>query len=354
MAILLAGWLLFTATTPVVAQANQSNLEGMAAYLMVYFSDSDHSLHMALSYDGYRFTALNDDKPVIDGKQIALQKGIRDPYIMRSPEGGFYLAMTDLHIFAHREGLRDTQWQRDGDAYGWGNNRALVLMKSTDLINWSYTNLRVDQAFPGMKDIGCAWAPEMIYDEGRGKTILYFTMRFGNGPNQLYYCDMDEAFTKMETEPKLLFEYPKQVSYIDADITRVGDRYHLFYTPHDGTPGVKHAVSDSITSGYAYEPEWVDPEVGACEAPTVWKRLGEEKWVVKYDSYGIDPHNFGFLETTDFNTYTDLGHFNTGVMKSIGFTSPKHGAVIHLTMPEADRLAKHWGSGRQYDSQPEK
>ena len=31
----------------------------MSAYLMVYHSDSDPSLHMAISYDGYTFTSLN-------------------------------------------------------------------------------------------------------------------------------------------------------------------------------------------------------------------------------------------------------------------------------------------------------
>ena len=70
----------------------------MGAYLMVYHKDCDHSLHMAISYDGYVWTALNDDKPIICGDTIAEQHGIRDPHIFRGPDGGFYLAMTDLHI----------------------------------------------------------------------------------------------------------------------------------------------------------------------------------------------------------------------------------------------------------------
>lgn len=317
--------------------------EDMAAYLMVYFSDSDHSLHMALSDDGYSFTALNDDKPLIDGREIALQQGIRDPYIMRGPDGVFYMAMTDLHIFAQRAGLRDTEWQRPGDQYGWGNNNALVLMKSTDLVNWTHTNLRVDRAFPSLEDIGCAWAPELIFDSEQGKIMLYYTMRFGNGKNKVYYTYMNEDFTAMETEPKLLFKYPKDVSYIDADITNVGDKFHMFYTPHDGGAGVKHAASDSINSGYVFEPEWIDPEPRSCEAPTVWKRIGEDKWVLMYDVFGIRPHNFGFSETSDFQTYTNLGRFNEGVMKSTNFSSPKHGSVIHLTKDEADHLRQNAG-----------
>lgn len=42
----------------------------MAAYLMVYHLDEDHGLHMAISRDGYSFTALNDNNPVIAGTPL--------------------------------------------------------------------------------------------------------------------------------------------------------------------------------------------------------------------------------------------------------------------------------------------
>lgn len=272
--------------------------EDMKAYLMVYFTDPTHGLFFALSPDGYSFTDVNDGNPVIAGDTIAMQKGIRDPHIMRGKDGYFYLAMTDLHIFAQREGYRDTEWEREG--YGWGNNRGFVLMKSKDLINWSRANLRIDTAFPGFEDIGCAWAPELIYDDVKGKIMIYFTMRFKDGKNRLYYAYMNDDFTGLETQPELLFEYPNDASYIDGDITKVGDKYHLYYVSHDEGCGIKHAVSDSINKGYVYEEGWVDPEETSCEAPNVWKRIGEDKWVLMYDIYGIDPHNFGFSETTDF------------------------------------------------------
>jgi hypothetical protein len=314
----------------------------MSSYLMAYFKDDTHGLYMALSPDGYTFTDINNGKPVIAGDTIALQKGIRDPHISRGPDGAFYLALTDLHIFAKKAGLRDTEWERDGKQYAWGNNRSLVLMKSTDLIHWSRTILRVDQAFPGLEEIGCAWAPETIYDEEKKKMMIYFTMRFGDGKNKVYYSYMNNEFTKMETMPKLLFEYPKDVSYIDADITKVGNKYRMFYVPHDNGAGIKQAVSDSINGGYVYDPTWYDPEPKACEAPNVWKRIGSDKYVLMYDVYGVNPHNFGFSETSDFVNFKDLGHFNEGIMKTTNFTSPKHAAVIHLTRKEAKKLADHW------------
>lgn len=325
------------------AQAAVPTEKDMAAYLMVYFSDSDHSLHMALSSDGYSFTALNDNKPIIDGGPVAEQKGIRDPHITRGPDGAFYLAMTDLHIFAQREGLRDTEWERDGSKYGWGNNRGLVLMKSDDLINWSKANIQIDESFAGYDEIGCVWAPETVYDPKAGKMMIYFTMRFGTAPSRVYWSYVNGDFDQLLTRPRVLFEYPRPATYLDSDITKVGNKYHMFYVSHDGTPGIKHAVSNRINWGYSFEPDWIDAEEKPCEAPNVWKRIGEDKWVLMYDCYGINPHNFGFSETSDFKTYKHLGYFNQGVMKTTNFSSPKHGAVIHLTKAEADRLSKHWG-----------
>jgi len=315
----------------------------MAAYLMVYFKDETHGLYFALSRDGYTFTDVNGGRPVVAGDTIAEQKGIRDPHIMRGPDGFFYVVMTDLHIYAQRAGYRETEWERDGNAFGWGNNRGFVFMKSRDLIHWTRANVRVDRAFPGWENIGCAWAPQLIFDEAKDRMMVYFTLRFGNGLNRLCYAYVNRAFTALETEPKLLFQYPKHnKNVIDGDISRVGGQYRLFYVAHDGTPGIKQAVSDSLHTGYRYDGAFCDPEPTACEAPNVWKRIGEEKWVLMYDIYGIHPHNFGFSETSDFKHFTDLGRFNEGVMKTTNFTSPKHGAVIHLTEKEAERLEKHW------------
>lgn len=334
---------LFVSFPACVGKSKLPTEEQMAAYLMVYFKDETHSLYMALSADGYSFTDVNQGEPVIAGDTIAMQKGIRDPHITRGKDNYFYMAMTDLHIYAQRAGFRDTEWERDGAAYGWGNNRGFVLMKSKDLIHWERAGVRVDLSFPGLEDIGCAWAPQTIYDPKADKMMIYFSMRFGNGTNRVYYAYTNDEYSALETKPELLFEYPTDHSFIDGDITLVGDQYHLFYVAHDGVPGIKQAVSNEINKGYMYDPAWYDPEPGSCEAPNVWKRIGTDSYVLMYDIYSIRPHNFGFSETTDFKNFTDLGHFNKGVMKTTNFNTPKHAAVIHLTAREANRLAKEWG-----------
>lgn len=37
----------------------------MGAYLFTYFNDPTHALFMAISYDGYTFTAVNNGEPII-------------------------------------------------------------------------------------------------------------------------------------------------------------------------------------------------------------------------------------------------------------------------------------------------
>lgn len=319
----------------------------MGAYLFVFFSDPTHSLFMATSHDGYTFTAVNNGQPIINGDSIAEQRGIRDPHISRGPDGAFYLCMTDLHIFAKQKGLRSTEWERSGEAYGWGNNRGLVLMKSFDLIHWTRSNVRIDKAFPEkFGNIGCAWAPETTYDPKEDKMMIYFTMRIGNGKSNLYYAYTDKEFTKLITEPKILFKYPNpEIQILDADITPLPDgRFCMMYVAQDGPSGIKMALSDQINKDYQYQPQWIDFEPNSCEAPNVWKRIGEDKWVVMYDIFGINPHNFGFCETTDFVHFKHLGRFNEGVMKAVNFKSPKHGSVIQITKEEAERIEKYWQS----------
>jgi hypothetical protein len=309
-----------------------------AGYVMVYFKDQTHSAYMAISRDGYTFTDLNGGQPIFDGKLLAEQKGVRDPHIARGPDGAFYLAMTDLHIFGQRAGHRDTAWERPQEQYGWGNNRAIVLMKSYDLIHWTHADIRIDKAFPDLGDVGVSWAPQTVYDPAAGKMMVYFTIRIGSGDGDchIYYSYPNGDFTRLETMPTRVSD----IGCIDADITKVGDNFHMFYV---SKATIRHAVSDKINAGYVPLGERIDPETVNTEAPNVFKRLGTDTWVLMYDVYGARTNNMGFSETTDFETFKDIGHFNEGAMQGTNFERPKHGAVTHLTADELRALTDYWG-----------
>ncbi len=317
------------------ADAHRLEEKDFGGYVMVYFKDETHSGYFAISRDGYTFADVNSGKPVLDGTLLAEQKGVRDPHIARGPDGAFYLAMTDLHIFAQRSGLRSTQWERPEESYGWGNNRAIVLMKSWDLIHWTHSDVRVDKAFPAIGDIGATWAPQTIYDEAAGKMMVYFTIRIGNTKTNMYYAYTDDAFTKLVTKPELLSE----AAGIDGDIIQAGGSFHLHYVTK---ATVKHGVSSKINGGYEFEDRRIDPETVSTEAPNVFKRLGTNSYVLMYDVYGARPNNMGFSETTDFVTYRNLGRFNEGVIKGTNFVRPKHGAVTYLTQSELNAIAAYW------------
>lgn len=312
-------------------------------YLLVYFKDQTQSGYMAISRDGFTFVALNAGQPIFDGQLLAEQKGVRDPHITRGPDGAFYLAMTDLHIFGQRAGFRTNQWERPVERYGWGNNRAIILMKSFDLVHWTHSDFRVDQAFAEFNDIGCAWAPQTIYDKQAGKMMVYFTMRMGGVEAcHIYYSYTDPAFTRLETKPERI----SGIGGIDSDITRVGDKFHQFYV---ADAKIRYASSDQINQGYQAIPQRIDPNTVNTEAPNVFQRLGTETYVLMYDVYGARPNNMGFSETTDFVTYTNIGRFNEGVMKTVGFERPKHGAVSYLTREELKAAAQHWKADIKLD-----
>ena len=352
--------LVLMALLPLLAVAKTKQKKGkisekdMAGYVMVYHKDADHGLHMAYSWDGYTWTALNDDRPVVAGDTIAEQKGIRDPFIFRSPDGGFCMAMTDLHIYAQREGYRDTEWERDGKKYGWGNNRGLVLMKSFDLVNWTRTNIDFTKltsptGIPNASwdEACCAWAPEMTVDDRDGRIMMHFTTRFLRSPNCIFYVYMNDDFTAMTSEPKFLFGAGTdengnlKSSMIDSDITKIGKTYHLFAV-ENAMP--KHATSSCITGPYVLDPSFESGEKQSHEAPNVWKLIGQKKWILMFDNYARNPHNFGFLETTDFKTFTPLGYFDDPdcPMKRTNFSEQKHGAVVQVTKGELEKLISHW------------
>ncbi|MFC1226353.1 hypothetical protein ACFE6N_21300 [Pedobacter sp. BG31] len=107
-----------------------------SAYLFVYFTGNekaDESIHYALSNDGYNFLALNNDQPILSSAKISSTGGIRDPHILRKADGkGFYMVATDMV-----------------SAKGWDSNRAMALLKSNDLINWSSTVVDIQKKFKG-------------------------------------------------------------------------------------------------------------------------------------------------------------------------------------------------------------
>ena len=222
-----------------VENNSQDSAQTFSAYLFVYFTGNDKSeeaIHYALSKDGYHFWALNNDKPVISSEEISSTGGVRDPHILRGSDGKtFYMVATDMV-----------------SANGWNSNRAMVLLKSTDLVHWTSSVVNIQKRFPGNDSLLRVWAPQTIYDDSANKYMIYFSMKHGKEPDKIYYAYANEDFTGLEGEPKQLFYSPDNAACIDGDIVKKDDKYYLFFKTEDRLPGIKIAVSNHLTSGYSY------------------------------------------------------------------------------------------------------
>ena len=119
-------------------------------YLFSYFrNNGEDGLHLAYSEDGYTYTALNNDSSFLR-PQIGNEKLMRDPCIIKGPDGLFHMVWT-------------VSWNDKG--IGYSNSR--------DLIHWSE-----QQFIPVMSHeneaMNC-WAPEINYDPQQKQYIIYWS-----------------------------------------------------------------------------------------------------------------------------------------------------------------------------------
>lgn len=295
----------------------------MAGYLFVYFTGNDISqeaICFALSNDGLSWHKLNGGRPVIDSKVISSTGGVRDPHILRGEDGHtFYMVATDMV-----------------SANGWDSNRAMVLLKSEDLINWSNSIINIQQTYEGQDDLKRVWAPQTIYDHKAGKYMIYWSMKHGDGPDIIYYAYANDSFTGLTGGPRPLFIPADRKSCIDGDIVYKDGKYHLFYKTEGHGNGIKVAVTDELTSGrWTESPDYKQQTDQAVEGAGTFKLSGTDKYILMYDLYTSG--RYQFTETTD------LEHFRAIDSKVTMDFHPRHGTVMAVTRDEMKRLTDKWG-----------
>ena len=295
----------------------------MAGYLFVYFTGNDISqeaICFALSNDGLSWHKLNGGRPVIDSKVISSTGGVRDPHILRGEDGHtFYMVATDMV-----------------SANGWDSNRAMVLLKSEDLINWSHSIVNIQQTYEGQDDLKRVWAPQTIYDHKAGKYMIYWSMKHGDGPDIIYYAYANDSFTGLTGEPRPLFIPANRKSCIDGDIVYKDGKYHLFYKTEGHGNGIKVAVTDELTSGrWTESPDYKQQTDQAVEGAGTFKLSGTDKYILMYDMYMNG--RYQFTETTD------LEHFRVIDSDVTMDFHPRHGTVMAVTRDEMKRLTDKWG-----------
>lgn len=292
------------------------------AYLFAYFtgnSKGEEQIRFALSNDGYHYRALNGDQPVVSSAAISETGGVRDPHILRGADGKtFYMVATDMV-----------------SAKGWNSNRGMVLLKSTDLINWTSAVVNIQKKYPHQDSLLRVWAPQTIYDDSAKKYMVYFSLKYGREPDKIYYAYANKDFTDLEGEPKQLFYSPDGAACIDGDIRAKGGRYYLFFKTEDRQPGIKIAVSGRLTHGYAMQsPDYVQQTKSPVEGAGTFPLNDGSGYILMYDMYTSGRYQF--------TKTTDLQHF-TVVDEDVSMNfHPRHGTVMPVTGEEAKRLADKW------------
>jgi hypothetical protein len=219
-------------------------------------------------------------------------------------------------------------------ALGWASNRAMVMLKSNNLTDWSSAVVNIPNTYPEYAAADRVWAPQTIYDPTVGKYMVYFAMRLGSSDfDKIYYAYANSTFTGLESSPKVLFNN-NGLSTIDPDIVFFNNQYQLFFKTEGNGNGIKKAVSNNLTSGYVLLDKYLQSTTNAVEGGCVFKLINSSTWILMYDMYTSSAYQF--------TQSTDLLNFSVASTPiSFDFT-PRHGTIIPITPTELNALNVKW------------
>lgn len=317
---------------PSFAQQKAIFEKDYVAYLFTYFTGNhmnEEAVRYAVSMDGYSYWTLNDNKPIIDSKVISSTGGVRDPHILRCEDGkSFYMVVTDM--------VSDN---------GWDSNRGMVLLKSTDLVNWSHSIINMQKRYSGQEKLKRVWAPQTVYDPEVKKYMVYWSMKYGDGADIIYYAYANDEFTDLIGEPKPLFLPENGRSCIDGDIVYKDGIFHLFYKTEGHGNGIKVATTHSLTSGkWKEEPDYKQQTTDAVEGAGTFKLINQDKYVLIYDVYMKGKYQF--TETTDLKNFKVI---DNDIKMNF---HPRHGTIIPITHNELKDITDKWGKPAELGELP--
>lgn len=193
-------------------------------YLFSYFTgNGEGGLHLAYSYDGLTWEALNNARPILPPK-LGKDKLMRDPSIVQGKDGTFHMVWT-------------TGWWDQHIGYA----------SSKDLINFSEQKIiPVMEHESGTRN---SWAPELFYDKSDdmfyiiwastvpGKFPEIKTSESEKGLNHRQYFTTTKDFVSF-SDTKLFFD--PGFSVIDGAIVKKDDTYWFIVKNENSNPAEKN------------------------------------------------------------------------------------------------------------------
>ena len=333
-------------------------VEEKTDYLFAYFVNNggaaEQQIFFASSHDGNNWMDLNKKEAVLsvadsvrtpeDLEKTQNQAGVRDPYLIRSPEGDrFYMIATDLCIGAENISAGTVGW---GTAQ-YNGSHCLRIWESTDLVNWSEPWL----ADVAPSDTTCAWAPEAIYDDVTGQYVVYWASMTGSV--QKVYYSLTRDFINF-TEPAMFIDNGND--HI-IDTTIVKDTTGTYYrgSAASGTIRIEKCTDTAqwLTNQSVWKEQGYIRDIAGfsagLEGPELfmynqddWKEADGEK----VPTYGLLADNYGSRGYVPFYT-TDIANAKWVQTPDNDYNfdtlHKRHGTVISLTASEYDAVMEAYG-----------
>lgn len=303
------------------------------AYLFVHFTFKEEKIHFSLSKgnNALDWKELNEGKPVFTSTLGTT--GLRDPYIVRSPEGDtFYLMATDLKWFSGEKGP--------------DRKRYIQVWESHDLVNWSAQR----DVLVSPPNVQNTYAPEAFWDESIGAYVVFWTSKLDNNS---YYTPMYATTRDFVTFTEAQIWQPDEWR-IDSSVTKVDDWYYRFTKSIDKAHDKCHDIVEERSKNLrAHLDQWemVDYCIGAkagipeTEAPLVFKSnpgdvngdyyyLWIEKWI---PNKTYVPLRTKSLDNPEWEVVS--ANFPTPL--------PKHGSILTITASEAKALLNAYPTSKK-------
>lgn len=314
--------------------------DDLTDYFFAYFTGEGYAdgeqIYFSASHDGLNWKELNDNQPVLTSSMG--EKGVRDPFILRSPEGDkFYLIATDLKI---NGGNGWTAAQEAG-------SQALMVWESTDLVNWSKQRMVTVSA---QIEAGCTWAPEATYDEKTGEYVVYWASKVksdGYAKQRLYYAKTRDFYSF--TEPEVYID--KDQSSIDTTMIEHNGTYYR-YTKNEGggtnelgalTKTIFIEKSTDVLGQFTQIPsEALNSSANQyVEGPTIFKLNRDDAdtdtWCLLVDDFGGGGYYPLLTTNLESGTFTRL---TNGYQLPGGTRFPRHGTPLRITAEEFAAVAE--------------
>lgn len=300
----------------------------MNGYLFVHFIGEQadgEQVYFSVSEDGLHFRDLNGGKPVL--RSNIGDKGVRDPFLVRHPHTGhYYLIATDLSIY-HRQSWESAQFE---------GSRDLTVWESDDLVIWQGPRA----VTVGIPEAGCVWAPEAIWDEGRGEFLVFFASMVKEAGDdeakQRIYSAWTKDFVTFTTTRKYMEE---ENHLIDLNIIHVDGWYYRFVKDETTKTIRMERMRDLLGPA---EPIYSDvlANLYGVEGPECY-HLPDGRWCLMVDQFA---KGWGYLPLLE----NDLASGSFTPMDRheyhLGETKKRHGGILPIDGKALERLVRAFGN----------